>query len=306
MKRACFYVLLLTLALLAGCGTHTAPAEEPAGQAEGSAAAAQTETPSPEEEEIVRGEELITVSSAEELLEAIRPGVEIVIEPGCYNLSAFVEEAAADGRVFWQAGEEYVQLRECFDGTEIVIRNVDSLIIRGGGEQPGDTELTVDPRYATVFNFEGCTGLTLEGLTMGHTEQGACEGSVLRFSDCRDIELEQMDLYGCGVYGIEALEGTGDLYVRESVIRDCDYGPFSFEDTTGLLEFAGCRLYGSNGAGYFAGGEGCTLRFTRCSFGEKESNVWYFREDIETQDCTWSEITEYPDYSYMEELDAES
>ena len=306
MKQACFYVLLLTLALalLGGCGTQTTPAEEPASQAEEST---ETETASPgEEEEVVRGEELITVSTAEELLEAIRPGVEIVVEPGYYNLSAFVEAAAADNREFWQAGEEYVQLRECFDGTEIVVRNVDSLIIRGGGEQAGDTELTVDPRYATVFNFEGCTDLTLAGLTMGHTEQGACEGSVLRFSDCRDIALEQMDLYGCGVYGIEAMEGTGDLHVRESVLRDCDYGPFSFEDTTGMLEFADCQLYGSNGAGFFAGGEDCTLRFIRCSFGEAESNVWYFREDIEAEECTWSEITEYPDYSYMEEMDVES
>ena len=302
MKRNRCFVLLpvLALALLAGCGTETAQAP-----AETSEVPGQTEPAAPEViEEGVRGQEVITVTTAEELLEAIRPGAEIVIEPGCYDLSPFVEQAMADGRQFRQAGEEYVRLRECFDGTEIVVCNADDLIIRGGSESPGDTELVIEPRYATVFSFENCSDLTLFGLTMGHTEQGSCEGSVLRFSGCTGVELDKMDLYGCGVYGIEALDGSGDIHVRESEIRDCEYGPFSFEDTAGQLDFTDCALYGSDGAGFYAGGEDSSLRFIRCSFGEKESNVWYFREDIETLDCTWSEITEYPDYSWMEEEDA--
>lgn len=289
MKRNVIFILLLALALLGGCGAETtqAPADEPESQTE--------ETP------LILGEEVITVSTAEELLEAIRPGAEIVIQPGFYNLSTFVEEARADGRDFWEAGEEYVRLRECFDGTEIVICNVDDLIIRGGSELAADTELVVEPRYATVFNFENCSGLTLSALTLGHTEQGSCVGSVLRFSGCQDVELDRMDLYGCGVYGVEALNGTGDLQVRDSTIRDCEYGPFSLEDTVGKVEFVDCSLYGSDGAGYYHSMEGAAMRFVRCSFGEAESNVWYFREDIETEDCTWSEITEYPDYSGMEE-----
>ena len=296
MKRKLLAVLLLALTpvLAAGCGSETAqaPAEAPEGQSQAEA---------PAEEPVLRGEEVITVSTAEELLEAIRPGAEIVIQPGFYDLSAFVEPARADGREFWEAGEEYVRLRECFDGTEIVIRGVDDLILRGGTGLAADTELVTEPRYATVFNFEDCSGLTLSGLTLGHTEQGACEGSVLRFSGCRDVKLDRMDLYGCGVYGIEALDGTGDLTVLDSVLRDCDYGPFSIEDPVGPFTFIGCGLYGSNGAGWYDGSEDSSLRFLRCSFGEAESNVWYFREDAETEDCTWNEITEYPDYSGMEE-----
>lgn len=48
-------------------------------------------------------------------------------------------------------------------------------------------------------------------MTMGHTEQAHCAGNVLNFSECKDIELNNMELYGCGVYGIGAYSGNAVL-----------------------------------------------------------------------------------------------
>jgi len=151
-----------------------------------------------------------------------------------------------------------------------------------------------------VFSFENCDNLALSRLTLGHTLNGDCSGSVLGFRHCAGVELSQMDLYGCGTYGIEAREGSGDIQVYDSTIRDCSYGPFCLYDCDGEIAFQDCLLTGSGGGTYDAAPRS-QLRFTRCTFGEWESNSWYFREDAIKEDCTWSEITEYPDYSDVAE-----
>ena len=271
--------LALMLLLLAGCGASSEIYEG------GS-----------EKEEPVKGGE-ISVSSVEELLEAIRPGAKIVIEPGTYNLSEFAETAAVEARDFSVDGKEYVRLRECFDGTEIVISGVKGLSIRGASGDISQTQLVVDPRYAAVLNFEDCDQLSLTSMTMGHTAQAYCAGNVVNLSYCRGAVLDRLDLYGCGVYGLALDNGSGDVRISNSIIRDCSEGPFSIERAVGVVEFIDCALEGSEGPGYYYQPETSDLRFIRCSFGEEESNYWYFSEDVTEEDCSWSEITEYPDYS---------
>ena len=194
----------------------------------------------------------------------------------------------------WDAEHPYVTLRDCYDGVEIVIQGVSGLTIKGTGET-ADTVLVIDPRYGTVLAFEDCDDLTLERLTLGHTDGGECSGSVVGLLDCETVKLEGVDLYGCGVLGIRA-ERSGDIFVLDSVLRDCSYGPFEFDNCRGSLEFRGCELRGSDGGGY-CWCEEASLSFIDCSFGEWESNIWYFREDCVKENCTWSEITSYPDYS---------
>jgi hypothetical protein len=234
------------------------------------------------------------VSSTEELLDAVGPGVKIAIEPGYYNMSDCARELwnrASYGE--WDAEHPWVTLRDCYDGVEIVIQGVSGLTITGTGEA-ADTELVIDPRYGTVLAFEDCDELTLERLTLGHTDGGECSGSVVGLLDCETVTLEGLDLYGCGVLGVRA-ESSGDVFVRDSVIRDCSYGPFEFDNCRGSLEFRGCELRGSGGGGY-CWPEEAELSFIDCSFGEWESNVWYFREDCVKENCSWSEITVYPDF----------
>ena len=77
---------------------------------------------------------------------------------------------------------------------------------------------------------------------MGHTETGACSGDVLNFYGCRNINLSAMDLYGCGGYGIACYDGTGEMYVYSSTIRDCAYGALNILDGNGRFEFHNCGL----------------------------------------------------------------
>lgn len=240
---------------------------------------------------------VVTINSTEELLEAIAPGASISVAPGYYNMSDYIEELWMTEGDDWNARHDYVQLSDCYDGVEIVIQNVDGLSITGGSEDVTEVELVVNPRYADVLKFQNCENIKLSTLTLGHTETGECAGSVVLLSACENVELRNVDLYGCGVIALECEAGTGDVSVYDSALRDCSFGPLSIDSGTGKFDFYDCALTGSEGGGYYGAGR-AEVSFYRCVFGERETDYWAFRDDVHTEDCTWDETTEYPEYEY--------
>lgn len=241
-------------------------------------------------------EEVVQVNNVKDFLEAIVPGATIKISPGYYNLSEYTDEIWNENGEKWNKNHPYVNLRECFDGgIEVVVQNVDDIFITGDLESAIVTELVVETRYGAVLNFEDCNNVSLNGLTMGHTQEGACDESVITFSQSKDIRLSAMDLYGCGMYGFTAKDGSGNIYVQSCTIRDCEAGPFYITEPIGKYEFRNCWLSGSFGGGYYEPAKEAELSFTECDFGICETNYWYFNEDAVFTDCDWEEITEYPD-----------
>ena len=237
------------------------------------------------------------MNSVEALLDAIAPGVRIVVAPGYYNLSDYVEDTWAQEGESWNDAHTYVRLQEAYDGVEVVIQNADNLSIVGESDNAADTEIVTDPRYATVLLFHNCQNLYLSSMTIGHTELGDCMGDVLYFEHCPNTMISNMDLYGCGMYGISAFGYVGEFLICDTTIRDCSYGSIYFFQCEGDVIFQNCTLTGSLGGGYYEPGDPSTLSFYSCTFGTNETNCWYFYDNILTQDCVWSEITMYPDYS---------
>ena len=305
-------LLILSLLLLTGCGGKADKDAEIETMENQSSAESETieeeETATDvkdSEDEVTKATEVedveavIRVSNTEEFLEAIAPGATIFVEPGYYNMSEYLEEVQAQKDYDWNAGHTFVKLEECYDGVEVIIKNTDDLTIMGDAESLAQTEIVVEPRYAGVLTFFNCCNLNLSFLTMGHTETGECSGNVLNFYGCKNISLSAMDLYGCGVYAIEAGKGTGDLYVNSSTLRDCSEGSLYITEAVGDFEFRDCILTGSSWGGYYEDSADSELYFYNCCFGGEETNTWYFWPDIHTIDCTWSEITQYPDYEYV-------
>ena len=267
---ALFLALALSMTLLAGCGGSPSKgsgavsgnnASQDGGSSQNSASA------QPEADA-----DFLSVSTAEELLEAIGPGAKISIAPGYYNFSEYLTELWNTEGGNWNARHDYVQIQECYDGVEFLIRNVDGLSICGGSDNTADTEIVLDPRYATVFNFENCSNLNLSRLTLGHTDLGSCSGNVINLHACKNVELRDMDLYGCGEIGLECTDATSGLSVYDSIIRDCSSGPLQIYDCTGELAFYDCSLTGSSNSGSYWPFGDSKLSFYRCTFGERESN----------------------------------
>lgn len=241
---------------------------------------------------------VVTVSTAEEFVMALDSNLTVVMEPGVYNLSKWMNAV-------WEAEgdlEYYNNFRDSpligyvYDGFEVVFCHLNNLTIRSSTGDREDVLIVVEPRYATVMNFDDCTDLELKNVTIGHTDGSTCSGGVLDFANCRDVFLTNVDLYGCGVNGIE-FEYSKNLFVYDSLIRDCSDSAFYICDYEGQISFVDSQLTGSGGAFLSnPASDDAVVSFSGCSFGEWESNILYFRDDIEFTDCTWSEITSYPDY----------
>ena len=243
--------------------------------------------------------EITVVRTAEELVNAVKPGAEILLQTGRLNLSSYLTEQWEQHGDAWNESHPYVKLEECFDGVEAVLQDVDDLVICGGGfaaDRPEENEIVTDPRYAAVLNFRYCCNVTLSDLTMGHTEIGKCSGNVLDFESCRNVNLYNMDLYGCGVYAVEAVAGSGDFDFYQSTLRDCSCGPVYIEGCEGSFDFEECLLTGSESYAYFDGSSQTEVYFYRCTFGDRETEYFAFMDEVISTDCDWSEHIEiYPD-----------
>lgn len=210
------------------------------------------------------------INNAKAFLEAIEPYAGISIEPGYYNLTEFINSIDINE---WNRTHEYVQIDEVYDGYSVRITGVHGMDIHSSTYNPGDVEIVVEPRYAEVLKFENCAELNIEGITMGHTDTGECSGSVLCFEYCSSYSIKSMDLYGCGVYGIETY-CSGDMYVEDTIIRECSYGPFDLAAITAPISFENCDMYSSNGAGNISPSR-YDVEFINCDFGEYESSINY-------------------------------
>ncbi len=255
------------------------------------------------------GGRVVHVDNMEDLIENIAPNTVILLEPGKYCLSdTLASYWASEGESF-NDSRDFVHIESEYDGFELVIRNVSGLTIASASGKCADTEIVTDPRYADVLGFEDCSGIGIMNLTMGHTDTGECAGNVLYFSGCSNIVLSGLDLYGCGVYGIETNECAG-LSCFDSTIRDCSSGALALYAATGRQMFINCDLTGSSSGGYFYADEADhgEFYFFRCTFGENESNSFVeesYNGVIITEESVWDENTEFPDGEYDPEWSGE-
>ena len=177
----------------------------------------------------------VTVTTAEELLDAIAPNTKIMLSPGTYNLSTVKITDVSNPYVAWDA---------VFDGAETIITGVKNCTLAGG--DAGLATVVVEPRYADVLEFRGCTGIAVKDLTIGHTtEPGYCMGGVVNLTDSDNIVIDSCVLYGCGTYGV-VTENAQGLTVRNTDIKECTYGIMSLSASSSL-SFENSRFFDCGG-----------------------------------------------------------
>lgn len=169
----------------------------------------------------------IHVSTVDELLAAIAPNREVILEGEFYDLST----ATGYGKTF---GDYYYWVDD-FDGAGLVIQDVSNMTIRSAdGVVTGHT-ISAVPRYADVFEFISCSDITLSGFTAGHTvEPGSCMGGVLHFTDCDRITIDGCGLYGCGILGVDAY-ACDSLTVKNCDIYECSLGGVRIDYSSNIV-----------------------------------------------------------------------
>lgn len=176
-------------------------------------------------------ENTVTVWNVDQLLDAIAPDTEIILKPGTYNL--------CDAKNYGgETGSDYYSWVGGYDGSELLIRGVENLIIRGSGRL--STNIETDPRWADVIQFQNASNITLEGFTAGHTEQGECSGGVLYMEGCNNVTMNDLGLYGCGVVGLTA-DLCSNVSLTGSEIYECSSSAVILR-TSSNVTVSGCRI----------------------------------------------------------------
>lgn len=153
---------------------------------------------------------VIYVSNVSEFIRAIRPGVEIKLKQGVYNLSNTK-----------RINTQYVHWRNLSDNDyEPIISSVYNLTITGEPE----TKLLIAPYMATVLSFDDSAYIRINNITIGHyKDTGACEGDVLAFRNVSNIEIKDSILFGSGAHGVH-LTQIVDMLLTNSTIKGCTEG----------------------------------------------------------------------------------
>ena len=198
-------------------------------------------------------QEVITVTSAEELFANIGPDRTIQIRSGTYLLTGLAQT---------QQDSKYCRFIDSHDGPELIISNVENLKLIGLGKMP---LLMVSPKYADVLEFQDCKNITIENIRAGHgPEKGYCTGGVLAFDNCKSITINKCSLYGCGTQGIGMYESTG-LVCTETVIEECSYHIMSLMGSRNV-EFTDCEFRNNREFDMVQLLESHKVRFVRCNF----------------------------------------
>ena len=157
---------------------------------------------------IIGVQEQVHVSTVDELLAALKPDTEIILDAEFYDLSTATGYGETDG--------EYYRWQEVFDGVQLTIHDLSNLTIRAEGDDVKEHTVSATPRYAHVLNFENCSDIMIEGFTAGHTEEpGSCAGGVLYFESSSGISIDGCHLYGAavGACSAEIVEVAVEIYL---------------------------------------------------------------------------------------------
>jgi hypothetical protein len=219
---------------------------------------------------------MIIVSDAQSLMDAIRSNVIIRLTAGKYNLSR-VAKTGTNPHVVWMP---------VHNGYEPHILDVENIKIVG---EEG-TEIVIEPSYTWVLKFKNCRSVSIENIIAGHVTPGSCAGGVFMFHGCAGLAINKCTLYGSGTYGI-TLQNSSTVIVHETVIKECTYGMLQVFNSDNVL-FRYCRLMNCKEFDLITIKDKCSnINFLHCDFSYNIIGPDYFF--IDTDDTCKGTVIEY-------------
>lgn len=203
-------------------------------------------------------ENVIEVTNVIELISEIDSNKTIHLKEGDYlvsNLSL--------------AENENVSYSPVFDGEELIIKNIKNLTITG--DDKIKTQILAQPRYANVFTFKNCENITINNVTIGHTEElGYCSGGVISSLNSKEIYINNSILFGCGTYGL-ILSNTENLEFKNSVIKECSYGIMQINNSTNI-KFNKSEFYNNGCFNLISAYNNANISFDYCKIYDNFTN----------------------------------
>lgn len=170
----------------------------------------------------------VRVTTAAELVAALRSHTQVVLAPGDYQLDALPRTRGPHHR--WGAffeGHEYPE----FEQDMLVLEGLRDVTLRS--ERPGAARLVTGIASATVVVLADCEGVTLQDLSIGHSVEGTCGGGVVMVLGGARVHVDGCALSGSGTFGVEAYR-TRDLRVARTHIFHTSEGALRVFDSDGV------------------------------------------------------------------------
>ena len=205
--------------------------------------------------------------------------------------------------------QDYRFIYQNTDGYELILAGYQNLTIKTGIYAGSRALMRIRPRYAYVLTFVSCSNICLEGLVMGHTDEGYCDGGVVCFRNSHDIVIRNCDLYGCGTEGIGCMN-VERLVMENSKIRDCTYQIMTLRESREIqfkrcfffrnreyslldlftcqdIQFADC-VFSHNQGVLFNVHDSESILFERCDVVHSLENMGFYG-DVTFKQCTFSD-----------------
>ncbi len=243
----------------------------------------------------------VTVTNADEFIKAIASNTNITLKTnGTLAITSALDKLDASRDISDKEVEEYgklasgVYFTEEYDGRSIVVINVNNLSITGDAKR---THIQAKPSYSNVLYFNNCKDITIKNIKAGHVAAGSCTGDVISFEKCDKINIDNCDLYGCGVIGISMYE-TENVAVSNTEIRECSDEMVRMHQCYGVT-FTKCYMHDCGTAINNWASTG--IEYNDCKIiGEDGTDLYdFYRENPDFVDGDG----DYVDDSYFEDED---
>ena len=221
----------------------------------------------------------VTVTNADDFIKAIASNTNITLKiNGTLKISDALDKLDKSRDVADKESDEYAQLAPGvyytgeFDGRAILIANINNLTINGVSANA--THIQSEATYADVLRFAYCNNITVKNIKAGHVEKGYCVGDVISFSNCKNSNIDNCDLYGCGVNGLSMYETSG-LKVSNTEIHDCSENMVVISDCQNI-RFITCSMHNC-GAGIATwGAKNANITYEECEIIEPVYDDEYY------------------------------
>jgi len=121
---------------------------------------------------------------------------------------------------------------------EFVIKDIKNLTIVNKSEIK--TRVTTSHDSNTVIVIENSENITIDNLSIGHwPDVGICQGDVIGVQNSANIHINNSDLFGSGVIGVNV--NNSNVYLENTIIRDCSKDILAIDESELIL--TDCLLF---------------------------------------------------------------
>ena len=258
------FTLAGCIALGAASITYNAAPEDPSGEADRDS----PENPADETDYELTANS-VTVSTPQELADAIAPFTCITLNAGVYDLSTVVETANS----YANAGSGKAGL---------IVSNIEGLTLQAASG--ANVELVTPDRFAEVLMFSFCNGIKLSGIEAGHTVTGEyeCDAGVVFLDNSANIVIKDSLFYGCGAIGI-TFDNCVSAQIIDTTVTDCSLRAVDLRNSN-EINFTGCSFIDNRAYGCVIFGYDSSAEFLDCMISGNKSLEWSTVEFMDDND----------------------